>query len=118
MDPDVFFPGPNESCKIALAKSICRGCDVAAECLEYCEQMRMGLGIWGGLSDKDRRRRRAAMRQAECTAPVRRRTPAEWTLQPCGTDAAYERHRARGEDVDAKCRRAHNAAVNERRRAH
>lgn len=41
--------------------------------------------------------------------------PAPKPLQPCGTDAAYQRHVKYGEPIDDACRGARNAAQNERR---
>jgi len=35
-------------------------------------------------------------------------------LAPCGTDSAYQRHRRRGEPIDAACREAHNATRRKR----
>jgi hypothetical protein len=44
--------------------------------------------------------------------------PAPKPLQPCGTDAAYQRHVAYGEPIDDACRDARNAAQNQRRAKH
>ena len=41
--------------------------------------------------------------------------PAPKQLQPCGSDAAYQRHVKYGEPVDDRCRDAHNADQNQRR---
>jgi hypothetical protein len=41
--------------------------------------------------------------------------PAKTPLQPCGTDAGYQRHVKYGEPIDDRCRDAHNAAQRERR---
>lgn len=41
--------------------------------------------------------------------------PAPKPLQPCGTDAAYQRHVKYGEPIDDACRAARNAAQNQRR---
>jgi hypothetical protein len=41
--------------------------------------------------------------------------PARKPLQPCGTDAAYQRHVKCGEPIDDACRDARNAAQNQRR---
>lgn len=38
------------------AKAICRGCPVRAECLEYALVCRETEGVWGGMSEKERRR--------------------------------------------------------------
>ena len=38
------------------AKKICTGCDVRAECLSYALSNDERFGIWGGLSERERRR--------------------------------------------------------------
>jgi len=39
------------------AKSICRICPVGAECLDYAMTIREPYGIWGGLTEAERRQR-------------------------------------------------------------
>lgn len=58
-DPESFFPEKGGSTR--EAKKICAACDVRAECLEYALQNDERFGIWGGLSERERRklRRRA-----------------------------------------------------------
>jgi WhiB family redox-sensing transcriptional regulator len=59
-DPEAFFPEKGGSTR--EAKRICSGCDVRAECLEYALANDERFGIWGGLSERERRRlRRAAV---------------------------------------------------------
>lgn len=53
-DPDVFFPEKGGS--TAPATSICTRCEVRADCLEYAISNDIRHGIWGGMSDNDRRR--------------------------------------------------------------
>ena len=38
------------------AKKVCLGCDVRGECLEYALQHDERFGIWGGLSERERRK--------------------------------------------------------------
>jgi hypothetical protein len=40
------------------AKKICTGCEVKAQCLEYALANDERFGIWGGLSERERRRLR------------------------------------------------------------
>jgi WhiB family redox-sensing transcriptional regulator len=54
VDPDLFFPERGASTR--EAKSVCRGCEVRAECLEYALRHGEKFGIWGGLSERERRR--------------------------------------------------------------
>ena len=59
-DPEAFFPEKGGSTR--EAKRICAGCEVRAECLEYALAHDERFGIWGGLSERERRRlRRAAV---------------------------------------------------------
>ena len=52
-DPELFFPEKGGSTRDA--KRICARCDVQAECLEYALAMGERFGIWGGLSERERR---------------------------------------------------------------
>jgi len=52
-DQDAWFPERGASTR--AAKSICRQCDVQEECLEYAVNMGEKFGIWGGLSERERR---------------------------------------------------------------
>jgi WhiB family redox-sensing transcriptional regulator len=53
-DPEAFFPEKGGSTR--EAKRICQGCDVRAECLEYALAHDERFGIWGGLSERERRK--------------------------------------------------------------
>lgn len=53
-DPDIFFPEKGGS--TTPATSVCAQCPVRAECLEYAISHDIRHGIWGGMSDNDRRR--------------------------------------------------------------
>jgi WhiB family redox-sensing transcriptional regulator len=53
-DLDTFFPEKGGSTK--EAKRICRACAVRAECLEYALDLAEKFGIWGGRSERERRR--------------------------------------------------------------
>ena len=55
-DPEAFFPEKGGSTR--EAKRICSGCEVRAECLEYALQNDERFGIWGGLSERERRKLR------------------------------------------------------------
>ena len=57
-DPEAFFPEKGGSTR--EAKRICSGCDVKAECLDYALANDERFGIWGGLSERERRRLRRA----------------------------------------------------------
>lgn len=51
---DMFFPDKGGSTK--EAKRICAVCPVAAQCLEYALVNEERFGIWGGFSERERRR--------------------------------------------------------------
>ena len=53
-DPEAFFPEKGGSTR--EAKRICTTCEVRAECLEYALEHDERFGIWGGLSERERRR--------------------------------------------------------------
>lgn len=61
-DSDVFFPPPTFEPKEARrereakAKAICSGCPVRVECLEWSIAIQEPHGVWGGLSETERRR--------------------------------------------------------------
>jgi WhiB family transcriptional regulator, redox-sensing transcriptional regulator len=65
VDPDLFFPERGASTR--EAKEVCRGCVVRDECLEYALANGEKFGIWGGMSERERRRirrQRALARRA------------------------------------------------------
>jgi WhiB family transcriptional regulator, redox-sensing transcriptional regulator len=53
-DPEAFFPEKGGSTR--EAKRICQGCAVRPECLEYALAHDERFGIWGGLSERERRK--------------------------------------------------------------
>ncbi len=53
-DPEAFFPEKGGSTR--EAKRICTGCEVRSECLTYALAHDERFGIWGGLSERERRR--------------------------------------------------------------
>ncbi len=55
-DPEAFFPEKGGSTR--EAKRICSGCEVRNECLEYALEKDERFGIWGGMSERERRRLR------------------------------------------------------------
>jgi WhiB family redox-sensing transcriptional regulator len=52
-DPEIFFP--EKGGDPSRAKAVCASCAVAAACLEYALTHNEHFGIWGGLSDRERR---------------------------------------------------------------
>ena len=54
LDPEIFYPQAEE--EDDEAKSICAQCPVRVPCLEYALSARERDGIWGGCTEKERRR--------------------------------------------------------------
>ena len=59
-DPEAFFPEKGGSTRDA--KRVCTGCTVRAQCLEFALANDERFGIWGGLSERERRRIRLRQR--------------------------------------------------------
>lgn len=57
-DPEAFFPEKGGSTR--EAKRVCQGCTVRTECLEFALAQDERFGIWGGLSERERRKLRSA----------------------------------------------------------
>jgi WhiB family redox-sensing transcriptional regulator len=53
-DTRAFFP--SNGLGVDAAQRICRSCPVAPECLEYALEHRIEQGVWGGASERERRR--------------------------------------------------------------
>ena len=53
-DPDVFYPTSDE--ETAAAKAICMSCPVQEPCLDYALTSRERDGVWGGCTERERRR--------------------------------------------------------------
>jgi WhiB family redox-sensing transcriptional regulator len=69
-DVNTFFPTTDEEAE--PAKAICATCPVRLECLEFALATRQEDGVWGGLTETERRRvrrrRQAAARAARAAA--------------------------------------------------
>jgi WhiB family redox-sensing transcriptional regulator len=52
--PAMFFP--SDGVGVDRARAICKGCPVAEKCLEYALEERIEHGVWGGCSERERRR--------------------------------------------------------------
>ena len=56
-DPELFFPDSRSAWgQVKRAKLICRGCPVSATCLSWALDSNQEAGIWGGLTEDERRR--------------------------------------------------------------
>jgi WhiB family transcriptional regulator, redox-sensing transcriptional regulator len=54
LPPAVFFP--SDGLGVQVAQRICAECPVAETCLEYALANRIDHGVWGGRSERERRR--------------------------------------------------------------
>jgi WhiB family transcriptional regulator, redox-sensing transcriptional regulator len=69
-DPELFFPIGNTGpalVQIEEAKAVCRRCDVVDACLRWAIESGQDSGVWGGMSEDERRalkRRTARARRA------------------------------------------------------
>ncbi|HUR23551.1 MAG TPA: WhiB family transcriptional regulator [Acidimicrobiales bacterium] len=54
VDPDIFYPVTDEEAE--PAKSICATCPVREPCLEFAVASRERDGVWGGATERERRR--------------------------------------------------------------
>ena len=64
LDPEIFYPATEEE-DIQRAKVVCSTCVVQQQCLEFALANRESEGIWGGATEKERRR---ILRQRRKTA--------------------------------------------------
>jgi len=54
LDPRVFYPDDED--EAIEAKTVCADCGVRVACLEYSLQVREKAGVWGGATERERRR--------------------------------------------------------------
>jgi WhiB family redox-sensing transcriptional regulator len=54
LDPDIFYPPSDEEAE--EAKAVCAECPVRQPCLEHALSHRERDGVWGGLTERERRR--------------------------------------------------------------
>ncbi len=62
VDPDLFFPERGAS--TSEAKAVCAGCSVREDCLEYALANGEKHGVWGGETERGRRRIRRQRKPA------------------------------------------------------
>lgn len=62
LDPALFFP--SDGVGVDVARRICAGCPVRGACLEFALANRIDHGVWGGASERERRRILSGRRKA------------------------------------------------------
>ncbi len=70
IDPDLFFPERGASTR--EAKAVCKACVVREECLESALEEGIKFGIWGGMSERERRRIRRQRKVASRMTAITR----------------------------------------------
>lgn len=70
-DPSFFFPSTGDG--VLRAQVVCARCPVKAECLDYALTNEIHHGVWGGMSERARRRLRLQRRATQDGAGVRAR---------------------------------------------
>ena len=66
--PATFFP--SDGVGVEVAKQICAGCPVQEPCLEYALEQRIDHGVWGGTSERQRRRILKQRRSRAASSPL------------------------------------------------
>lgn len=72
-DPELFFPVGNTGPAMGQtekAKAVCRRCEVVDACLSWAMDSGQEAGVWGGLSDDERRALKRRMARARRAEPV------------------------------------------------
>lgn len=86
-DPDLWYPRRFDAATEQAAKAICATCPVRHQCLIEALEHNEGFGIWGGLSETDRRTlRRQLPRWVHCSVCGRRYTQTRRKQRTCGDD--------------------------------
>lgn len=102
-DAEAFFPTEGtRDYERAAVKAMCSSCPVRTACLEYALDNREQWGVWGGLTEHERR-------------PLLKDRPRRLPPITHGTEAGAKQHRRRNEAVCAPCLTAENAASRARK---
>jgi WhiB family redox-sensing transcriptional regulator len=89
-DPEAFFPEKGGSTR--EAKKVCVACPVKAQCLAYALDTNQRFGIWGGLSERERRALQPKKKTpARIAAAVETATRETTTTNPGGAQPAKTR---------------------------
>jgi WhiB family redox-sensing transcriptional regulator len=56
LDAEVFYPDTEDDVDASEAKAVCEDCPVRQPCLEYALAHREREGVWGGATERERRR--------------------------------------------------------------
>lgn len=95
-DPEAFFVEKGGTTK--PAKKICLGCPVRQECLDYALKHDERWGVWGGYSERERRR----LQRGEVFAPTMNRGGYRPPVEHTPSSACYQRGCRKPECCEAK----------------
>jgi WhiB family redox-sensing transcriptional regulator len=56
LEPAIFYPDPEDDTEAEVAKVVCADCRVRTTCLEFALVHREKEGVWGGATERERRR--------------------------------------------------------------
>ena len=56
LSAEIFYPDPEDDSEAETAKEVCQGCHVRVACLEFALAHREKEGVWGGATERERRR--------------------------------------------------------------
>lgn len=107
-DPEAFFPDKGGSTRDA--KKICYRCDVQSQCLQYALHNEERFGIWGGYSERERRKIARGIPPEE----VHISQGGSPRRYGCGTEAGHRWHLNHNEKPCDDCRAAFNRAQRDR----
>lgn len=108
---DTWYPDKGQSPKDA--KGICYECPVRTQCLQYALDHDERFGVWGGLSETERRKLAAGRpRRPQRTRHIPL-DPPTWHPQ-CGTESGSKKHSREGENSCAACKQASSEARRKR----
>lgn len=81
--PDRFFPEGHAKAPVEAAKAVCQRCSVSVQCLEYALTHEEVYGVWGGMSERERRALKAPRPVVKQPSPhaasIRRLAGRGWT---------------------------------------
>lgn len=72
LDPTIFYPADDNDEQADAAKAVCAVCPVQGECLEYALGSKEREGVWGGATERERRRIVRQRRRAAYADSARR----------------------------------------------
>jgi WhiB family redox-sensing transcriptional regulator len=81
-DPDAFFPEKGGNSR--PAKQICSGCPVKPDCLSWALMHQERFGIWGGTSERERRKFWQARPRTRYVPPTPEQVAQVWALTATG----------------------------------